>query len=234
MNKIKQPTLVFFLLLTQQSTNGEEINPFVCVSLSSFFSLGSRYNFKPSKSPSCPDGAQNHGKKRSSSEHSPPQPTPRQTNPSSHTSNTHSLTHTHTTHRNTKSLCHAPSTRGSNMFWRLLLLCSDPPSVHIHRGKARGRKVKSRRRQNARSVEGTTQEKRPKSPALPKRRGGSARARSGSAAPRGPSARPGRAPRRSLRLPSLIPGGAVVVPWGAAGRARTSSQLLFPAVTESA
>lgn len=68
---------------------------------------------------------------------------------------THTHSHTHTTHRNTKSLCHAPNTRGSNMFWRLLLLCSDPPSVHIHRGKARGRKVKSRRRQKARFVEGT-------------------------------------------------------------------------------
>lgn len=67
---------------------------------------------------------------------------------------THSLTHTHTPPTETqKSLCHAPSTRGSNMFWRLLLLCSDPPSVHIHRGKARGRKVKSRRRQKAGSVE---------------------------------------------------------------------------------
>lgn len=151
-----------------------------------------------------------------------------------HLQHTLTHTHTHTTHRNTKSLCHAPSTRGSNMFWRLLLLCSDPPSVHIHRGKARGRKVKSRRRQKARSVEGTTQEKRPQSPALPKRRGGSARARSGSAAPRGPSARPGGAPRLWVRLPSLISAGALVVPWGAAVRARTSSQLLFPAVTESA
>lgn len=69
---------------------------------------------------------------------------PRQTNPASHTSttHTHSLTHTHATHRNTKSLCHAPSTRGSNMFWRLLLLCSNHPSVHIHRKEGAGEESK--------------------------------------------------------------------------------------------
>lgn len=113
------------------------------VSLLSFLVV--RYNFKTSKSPSCPDGAESHGKKRSSSEHSPPQPTP-QANQSRlpHLHHTHSLTHTHThaTHRNTKSLCHAPSTRGSNMFWRLLLLCSNHPSVHIHRKEGAGEESK--------------------------------------------------------------------------------------------
>lgn len=130
------------------------------VSLLSFLVV--RYNFKTSKSPSCPDGAESHGKKRSSSEHSPPQPTP-QANQSRlpHLHHTHSLTHTHTHTPPTEiqKVCatlRAPGAQicsGGCCFSAVITLLS----ISTER-KARGRKVKSRRRKKAWSVEGNNAE----------------------------------------------------------------------------
>lgn len=121
---------------------------------------------------------------------------PRQTNPASHTSTTrtpsHTLTHALATHRNTKSLCHAPSTGGSNVFWRLLLLCSNHPAVHIHRKEGAGEESKKQEEEEESLVCGREQRRRKgKGPNLwhfQNGAGASDGQQAGSLPPRGPSA----------------------------------------------
>lgn len=103
--------------------------------------------------------------------------------------------------------------------------------------KARGRKVKSRRRKKAWSVEGNNAEEKEKAQIS----GTSKTARglrTGNKQAPFPLVVPqldlGGLLRLSVRLPSLISLGLLGVPWGAAVTERTSSQLLFPAETESA
>lgn len=117
----------------------------MCVSLSSVFS-GASLQFQNLQVSKLPRWSRESRQKEvfiralTPSANPPGKPIPPPT-PPPHTL-THTHTHTHATHRNTKSLCHAPSTKGSNMFWRLLLLCSNHPSVHIHRKEGAGEESK--------------------------------------------------------------------------------------------
>lgn len=117
------------------------------MSLSSFFSLGwlQSQNLQVSKLPrrsTEPRQKEVFIRALTPSANPPGKPIPPPTPPPHTLTRTLTHTHTHATHRNTKSLCHAPSTTGSNMFWRLLLLCSNRPSVHIHRKEGAGEESK--------------------------------------------------------------------------------------------
>lgn len=163
-------------------------------------------------------------------EHSPSHPAPRAP---SHT-HTHTLTHSHATHGNTKSV---PRSEHPGLKCALAAAASlqkSPSCPYPPRGRRGGGEEKQQEEESS----GCARERRRKGKGpnlwhFPSGAGAPA-GRSAGSLPPPPAARAGRTPGLSVRLSSLIPLGVLGVPWGAAVPERTSSQLLFPAETESA